>query len=114
MHKPKGEGYVYVLKSLDLYKIGMTVFSWNNGTFRDAEVIRRRRDAAMKRTLYRRIASYRTHNPHGIELLDFAFVRDSSSLETLLHEKFSDSRITGEWFRLSETDLKKVRKILHV
>lgn len=81
-------GYVYLLKSnkRDALKIGMTA------------------------NLKQRMKSFKTCSRHlGIEDETFEFLRTIkvdkySELETLLHKKFADKRVCGEWFNITEEE----------
>lgn len=84
----KKPGYVYLLKSLGLYKIGKAT------------------------NLKDRIKSYTTQNPHGIELITYTKTDDYTKLELEMHERFSDKRRKGEWFDLNEEDLMIAQAIL--
>ena len=81
-------GYVYLLKSnkRDTLKIGMTT------------------------NLEQRMKSFKTCSKHlGIEGETFEFlytikVDKYSKLETLLHKKFADKRVCGEWFDITKEE----------
>jgi hypothetical protein len=71
-------GYVYIVKSGDLYKIGKTI------------------------SLRKRMASLNVGKPRIIRAVRVA---DYSLVEKLLHVMFADKRVTGEWFKLSADDV---------
>lgn len=73
-------GYVYIIKSNGLYKIGR---AWN---------------------LVRRLDQLRTAAPFLKEIHSIRS-RESHDLERWLHAHFSHKRIVGEWFALDEDDL---------
>ena len=77
------EGFVYFLKSLNLYKIGRAKNE-------------------------KRIESYRTENPHGIELIKMVKVDDCVATESYLLEKYFSKNHRGEWFIFDESDIKEI------
>jgi T5orf172 domain len=70
-------GYIYVLKSNNLYKIGRA------------------------RNIEGRLKTYRTENPFGIEVVLYRQVDDYIETEKGLLKKFEDKKVRGEWFDLS-------------
>lgn len=70
------KGGVYLVESGGFYKIGKS------------------------KNIKSRLSSLKTGSPNGVELLStyepYAMTRDR--LEKLLHERYADSRTTGEWF----------------
>lgn len=87
MQYRRGWGYVYLLHSQGVYKIGSTT------------------------KLENRLASYRCHNPY-FELLSHYFVPDALSLELHLHELMKDKRMSGrEWFTLNTSDISTVKEL---
>lgn len=85
--KPK-QGYVYILKSDNLFKIGRT------------------------RHPKSRLKTYRTENPHGIWEVIMQEVDDYKKVEVALLKKFSAKRKRGEWFNLNKKDIKEAKKII--
>lgn len=81
------EGYVYLIKSLGLYKIGRC----ENPN---------------------RIKTYRTENPHKIELIFQQRVSDCIGTEKLLLKKYFEKKYKGEWFKLSKSDVLDIKKFL--
>lgn len=79
--KIKETGHIYILKSLDCYKIGKS------------------------KNYKKRLSHYVTHNPHGITEIICERVRQYSLLEKKLHMRFKDKKVSGEWFRLSNEEL---------
>lgn len=55
-----------------------------------------------KKTPYKRIRSFETAAPFGIDLLGFISVDDGLKEEQKLHELFKLKRINNEWFDISE------------
>lgn len=87
--KKSKTGYVYVLKSLEFYKIGS---SFSN--------------------VKSRIKIHKSSNPH-IEVFGIYHVFDSHNFEKFLHSLFDDKRKRGtEWFLLSEDEVMKLKNIL--
>ncbi len=54
----------------------------------------------------KRFEQFKTYAPYGSELLGFIITNESKKLETLLHLKFSNKRLKGEWFELSDEEVK--------
>lgn len=81
-------GYVYLMKDASgLYKIGATAH------------------------LEKRIEQIKSTNP-TIQLVRFAESEDPMSLERRLHHHFSEKRDHGEWFRLDESDVVEIGRVL--
>lgn len=82
-------GHIYLLKMGPYYKIGKTV----DLEKRPFEIVGR----------YNRIEP---RLPYDVEFaLSFdCFAEDMDAVERRIHEKFSDSRMRGEWFMLSSED----------
>jgi hypothetical protein len=76
-------GYVYLVRSVDLYKIG------------------RCKDRS-------RVKAYTTENPHGAEVLKMVPVRDCVATEKALLKKFVANKYRGEWFRFTKKELRSV------
>jgi hypothetical protein len=51
-----------------------------------------------------RFESFKTYAPFGAELIGFIMTEKSKELETLLHQKFSAKRLSGEWFNISKEE----------
>lgn len=87
-NKETVNGWVYLYKQGDFYKIGRS----------------RLKDCRLKK--------YITENPFPIELVFKKEVSDYIEAEKLLHEKFKDKRISNsqEWFLLDEKDVKSFKK----
>lgn len=81
----KQTGFIYLLKSLSLYKIGKTI------------------------DISRRIKKYVTENPHGVELLAMWWVQNITLAEKHLLASVHRNRIgKTEWHNLSQTELLKL------
>lgn len=52
-----------------------------------------------------RFNQFKTYAPYGAEMLGFIITDDSKSLETNLHKKYSDKRLSGEWFEITEKEV---------
>jgi hypothetical protein len=49
-----------------------------------------------------RLESFAVSAPFGIELIGFIQTKNSKQLETILHQRFSAFRCSGEWFEISK------------
>ena len=63
-----------------------------------------------KETPLDRIATMETGSPFGIELLGFIETNNAKKLEIELHEKYDSFRTKGEWFDISEEEVKSILK----
>jgi hypothetical protein len=88
--KSTKDGGVYVLRAVGtgLFKIGMS-----NGD------------------VMQRVASIQTNTPNEIHVEHTKSDPNPLQLEKSLHNMFSDKRVRGEWFRLSKTDLMKIKTL---
>lgn len=86
--KNERRGTVYIIKSSEsnLYKIGHT------------------------RDVYQRIANLQTASGLPCSLVHQIVCEDRQQLERRIHQMFSSKRVRGEWFDLSEDDLKVIRE----
>lgn len=79
-------GYVYLLQSPNgLYKIGRT---------KDAQG---------------RLKNFKTSMPFDVEFEHVIKTDDMYKLENELHERFSMTRVSGEWFRLTSNDIAYIK-----
>lgn len=92
LQKPKTSyGFVYFLKCLDVYKIGITA----------------QKDK-------RRLQTYDTGNPFPKELLFFGGIKNYQKVEQTIIKKFAHKVYKGnEWFKLDEKDVKKILEFLN-
>jgi len=74
------KGVIYLLKSIDLYKIGRT------------------------KNFKKRFRTYKTENPHGVRLIFKKETLDCQRIEKMLLEKFKDKQVRGEWFKLNRQE----------
>lgn len=81
-------GYIYILKSRDLYKIGRT------------------------KNPEHRLKTYRTENPHGIRKILLQQVNDPEKAELALLKHFIAKKVKGEWFLLCQKDITEAKKII--
>jgi hypothetical protein len=85
MNWKKQDGCVYFMKhvGLDPIKVG---YSTNNSP-------------------KKRLDQFKVYAPFGVELV--CFERSSMALiaEQIIHEKFADKRLCGEWFSLTQEDI---------
>ncbi len=79
-------GIVYLIKSGELYKIGMTTGTIEN-----------------------RVKSLQTGSPHRLEIIHTIKTNDPHNLETYLHDLFKNKRVNGEWFNLDKRDIALIR-----
>ena len=87
--KKKEYGYIYLLKSNGLYKVGRA---------------KNPKD---------RLKTYKTENPFGIEIVHQERVFDYESIEITLHKHFAHKLKLGkEWFELEEDDIVFVKDFL--
>jgi hypothetical protein len=85
--KNKASGYVYLVKSGKLYKIGFSTNHWQ------------RKSELHKQT------------SEGIsEIHTIAAIDDAPGIEKYWHERFKDKRQHGEWFDLSAEDISAFKK----
>ncbi len=87
--RQKIPGYIYVLHSGDLTKIGRT------------------------KNLPSRMSAYTTENPHKIEIVFIQRVPDTVEAERALIEKFRHLQVRGEWHsKFDEKDIYVAQKIV--
>jgi thymidine phosphorylase len=84
----KQEGYIYIIKSKNLYKIGRT------------------------KNLKNRFKTYRTENPFEIKVIFQKKVNDYIKEEIKLLTKFKDKNYKGEWFKLDKKDIQWIKENL--
>ena len=83
----KKRGYIYLLKSNGIYKIGRSL------------------------NIKSRIDLYRTENPFGIRLIFQKEVDDYVKVESILLEKFKENKVKGkEWFDLNLKDVRWIKQ----
>lgn len=84
--KSIADGYVYLLKSGDHYKIGKS---------EDIE---------------RRVKEVRTQMPESLVLVHTIRTDDASGIERYWHQRFQNQRANGEWFKLSRADISAFKR----
>lgn len=57
-----------------------------------------------------RIKQHQTSSPFKIYIAICYYVEDMREEEKVLHTQFEESRILGEWFKLNEEDLMKIKE----
>jgi len=77
----KQSGFIYLLKSKNLYKIGRAKCPKD------------------------RLKTYKTENPFGIKVILQRRVDDYIKMEEKLLDMFRDKRVKGEWFKLNKQDI---------
>ena len=60
----------------------------------------------------KRIDTYITENPHGIELLKFVKVKDYVGTESFLLKKYSAKQYKGEWFKFNDKEKSEIMSYL--
>lgn len=85
--KKDNEGFVYILKEhkYNTYKIGKT------------------------KNVEKRLNEFHVKLPYETTVENLIFCKDHHKAEILFHELFKGKRLDGEWFRLTEDDLEKIR-----
>jgi len=48
-----------------------------------------------------RFNQFKTYAPYGAEILGFIIINDARTVESLLHSKYQDKRLRGEWFEIT-------------
>lgn len=77
-------GYVYLIRSPYGYKIGKT------------------------KNMKERSQLFTVKLPFSIEIVHYAWHADYSMAERLLHQRFRDKRLNGEWFALSPKEINEI------
>lgn len=86
--KKDKRGYIYVLRSQSLYKIGRS----------------KRKGCRLNR--------YRTENPHEVEPILVIGVNDYLHQEAVVLSMFKSKQHRGEWFNLDRVDIETIREYL--
>ena len=81
------KGYVYLITDGSYYKIGLT-----------------------RNEPYKRLAQLQTGTVHKLSIVDYGLYENCSSMESYLHQKYSNKRAGGEWFNLSEDEVNAIKK----
>ena len=55
-----------------------------------------------------RFNQFSTYAPFGSQIIGFISTNEPSQLEKTLHNKFSEKRLLGEWFDISENDCENI------
>ncbi len=87
VNPPEKSGFVYLMQSVEGYKIGMSA------------------------TPKARLSSMKSHAP-SIKLIHTFEADQPLVAEGYLHRRFSDSRISGEWFDLAPEDVERIKGIV--
>lgn len=83
---PKNQGYVYLLKAGDYYKIGRS------------------------KNFERRVKEIKLQLPFPVEQIHVARVNDMVESEKKWHKRFKAKRANGEWFLLSNADVREFKR----
>lgn len=81
VEKKKIPWFIYLIKSLDHYKIWKTT------------------------NIENRYKKYLTENPNKIELIHYFKCNDYTEMEIFLHDKFKHKNHNREWFNLADEDI---------
>jgi DNA-binding NtrC family response regulator len=54
-----------------------------------------------------RFNQFRTYAPYGSEILGFVILTNAKEIETFLHQKYANKRLSGEWFEITIEDVQK-------
>lgn len=82
-------GFIYLFRqtNTDFYKIGMTQTESVNNRF----------------------IAFKTYSPHPVEIVSVIETENPIALEKKIHNIFSEKRLNGEFFRLNEDDVLKIK-----
>lgn len=58
-----------------------------------------------------RIGHFDTMLPFNVNVLHIMPSKDCTALETMLHRRFADKRVRGEWFKLTADDIAWIKQI---
>lgn len=85
-------GYVYLVQCVgtNLYKIGRSKIDY-----------------------YARLSALQTGCPYELAMIHAVHCGQYGKLEKLLHQKFDDKRVRGEWFELSDSEKETVLSMMH-
>ncbi len=61
---------------------------------------------------YKRFEQFKTYAPFGAEIVFFERSSMALGCERIIHEKFSEKRLKGEWFILTQEDLDYCRDLI--
>jgi len=86
--KKAESGFIYVIANGKKYKIGKT------------------------KNFHNRYQQLCTSNPNELEVIVLKKITNYHEIEELLLHKYSDKRISGEWFLLKEEDILDIKQIL--
>ncbi len=81
-------GYVYLIFDSQFYKIGHT-----------------------NKPIEQRLKEIQIGNPNELSLIKFYQTYEYKKLEYMLHKRFSNRHIRGEWFNLTEQDISEFNLI---
>lgn len=85
---PDRPGKVYIVRAGQYYKIGIT-----------------------QGDVSRRVAQLQTGSPHKIHVIRVIETDHPRDLERDLHEMLRHKRVEGEWFKLSEAELRVIKRL---
>lgn len=79
--------YLYLIKCQQFYKIGIA------------------------NDVQSRLAQLSTGNPHELKVLAFYGYENAELVERVIHQKFANKRVRGEWFELDLSDIANFQNI---
>jgi transcription elongation factor Elf1 len=54
-----------------------------------------------------RFNQFKTYAPYGSEILGFVILTNAKEIETILHQKYANKRLSGEWFEITIEEVQK-------
>ena len=64
-----------------------------------------------KRTIEQRIKEFKTGNASDFYIVDSFQSKWGTKVESQLHRHFRNKKLSGEWFKLSDSDISKFREL---
>jgi hypothetical protein len=85
------KGFIYIFRQLgtDFYKIGMTC----------------------NESVENRFQSFKTYAPNGAEITHIIKTADAYKCEKMLHNKYKEFRMSGEFFKFSDDQIREIKEI---
>lgn len=110
------EGYVYLIECdsppLEVGDmppwnlVGEAAQSWRNKNRKKVEGVRVKIGFTTDPTIEARLKDLQTGNPFPLKIL--GAVRGKAELERVLHQKYRNRRLMGEWFKLSRSEVDRL------
>ena len=54
-----------------------------------------------------RFERFKTYAPYGAEILGFIPTKEAKKLEEILHKRYHDKRLSGEWFEITNEEVQR-------